>query len=152
MSLRHVVLLKFVPEATQDQKELVASELRKLPSVIPQIRSYEVCLLRTPGQPTLFFELFFFFFFFFCAHHTRYITMSDWTISATRALPSLQSLTTQRITRYSRLRLIFRTFCFNEWQPYLQIYADHEAHIEVITTYIKPIIAPGGRSSVQHRL
>ncbi len=38
--IRHVVLFRWKPEATDEQKKLVAAELGKLPSVIPSIRSY----------------------------------------------------------------------------------------------------------------
>ena len=40
--LRHVVLFTWMPEATQDQRQAVAAELRKLPSLIPELRGYEV--------------------------------------------------------------------------------------------------------------
>ncbi len=40
--LRHVVLFTWMPEATQDQRQAVAAELRKLPSLIPEIGGYEV--------------------------------------------------------------------------------------------------------------
>lgn len=40
--IRHVVLFRWVPEATQEQKERVASELRRLPSVVPSLRAYHV--------------------------------------------------------------------------------------------------------------
>lgn len=38
--LRHVVLLKFVDEATQEQRQAVLDGLATLPSAIPAIRSY----------------------------------------------------------------------------------------------------------------
>jgi len=38
--LRHVVLLKWTPDATEEQKQAVASELGKLPGVIDAIRVY----------------------------------------------------------------------------------------------------------------
>jgi len=38
--IRHVVLFRWKPEATEEQKRLVAAELGKLPSAIPSIRSY----------------------------------------------------------------------------------------------------------------
>ena len=38
--IRHVVLFRWKPEATDEQKKLVAAELGKLPSAIPSIRSY----------------------------------------------------------------------------------------------------------------
>jgi Stress responsive A/B Barrel Domain len=40
--LRHVVLLGWKPEASEEQKQRVAAELGKLPSLIPAIRSYHV--------------------------------------------------------------------------------------------------------------
>jgi hypothetical protein len=38
--LRHVVLLKFVDEATQEQRQAVLDGLATLPPAIPAIRSY----------------------------------------------------------------------------------------------------------------
>jgi len=38
--LRHVVLLSWTPDATEEQKQAVASELGKLPAVIDAIRVY----------------------------------------------------------------------------------------------------------------
>jgi hypothetical protein len=40
--LRHVVLLRWTPEATGEQKERVLAELRKLPALIPSIRALEL--------------------------------------------------------------------------------------------------------------
>ena len=40
--VRHVVMFRWVPEATQEQKERVASELRRLPSVVPSLRAYRL--------------------------------------------------------------------------------------------------------------
>ena len=40
--LRHVVLFTWTPEATQDQRQAVAAELRKLPRLIPELHGYEV--------------------------------------------------------------------------------------------------------------
>jgi len=40
--LRHVALFTWAPEATPEQKEAVAAELRKLPGLIPELRRYEV--------------------------------------------------------------------------------------------------------------
>jgi hypothetical protein len=40
--IRHVVLFRWVPGATQEQKERVASELRRLPSVVPSLRAYHL--------------------------------------------------------------------------------------------------------------
>jgi hypothetical protein len=39
--LRHVVLFAWTPEATSEQKERVAAELGRLPSVIPSIRAFQ---------------------------------------------------------------------------------------------------------------
>ncbi|MFT3851514.1 MAG: Dabb family protein [Ilumatobacteraceae bacterium] len=38
--LRHVVLLKFVPEATAEQRQAVVDGLATLPAQIPELRSY----------------------------------------------------------------------------------------------------------------
>ncbi len=40
--IRHVVLFTWTPEATQEQQQTVAAELRKLPGLIPEIRRYDV--------------------------------------------------------------------------------------------------------------
>lgn len=40
--IRHVVLLNWVPEATSEQKQRVADELRTLPSQISGLRAYHV--------------------------------------------------------------------------------------------------------------
>jgi Stress responsive A/B Barrel Domain len=40
--LRHVVLFTWTPEATQEQRQTVEAELRKLPGLIQEIREYEV--------------------------------------------------------------------------------------------------------------
>ena len=39
--LRHVVLLRWTPEATCEQKERVSAELRRLPALIPSIRALQ---------------------------------------------------------------------------------------------------------------
>jgi hypothetical protein len=39
--LRHVVLLGWKPGASEEQKQRVAEELGKLPSLIPAIRAYQ---------------------------------------------------------------------------------------------------------------
>ena len=39
--LRHVVLFRWTPEATGEQKRRVAAELGTLPGLIPQIRAYQ---------------------------------------------------------------------------------------------------------------
>src|SRR4051794_35828734 len=38
---RHVVLLRFVPEATAEQRQAVLDGLATLPAQIPELRSYE---------------------------------------------------------------------------------------------------------------
>jgi Stress responsive A/B Barrel Domain len=38
--IRHTVLFKWKPEATDDEKEQVATELAKLPSVVPSLRAF----------------------------------------------------------------------------------------------------------------
>ncbi|SEH02766.1 Stress responsive A/B Barrel Domain [Nonomuraea solani] len=40
--IRHIVLFTWTEEATDEQKAAVTAELRKLPGLIPQIRSYTV--------------------------------------------------------------------------------------------------------------
>lgn len=40
--LRHIVLLTWTAEATEEQKATVAAELAKLPGVIPELRRYEI--------------------------------------------------------------------------------------------------------------
>jgi Stress responsive A/B Barrel Domain len=37
---RHVVLFTWTPEATQEQQDALASELRKLPAAVDSIRAY----------------------------------------------------------------------------------------------------------------
>lgn len=39
---RHVVLLRFVPEATAEQKATIVNALRDLPAQIPELRSYRI--------------------------------------------------------------------------------------------------------------
>jgi Stress responsive A/B Barrel Domain len=39
--IRHVVLISWTPEATDEQKERLRAELRKLPALIPSIRALE---------------------------------------------------------------------------------------------------------------
>ena len=39
--IRHIVLLKFLPDATADQVDAVVRGLRALPAEIPEIRAYE---------------------------------------------------------------------------------------------------------------
>jgi hypothetical protein len=38
--IRHVAVFRWKPEATAEQKALVASELGRLPSIVPSIRSF----------------------------------------------------------------------------------------------------------------
>jgi len=40
--LRHVVLMKFVPEATAEQRRAVEDGLADLPAQIPELRSYVI--------------------------------------------------------------------------------------------------------------
>jgi hypothetical protein len=40
--IRHTVVFKWKPEATQEQKQQIATELGKLPSLVPSIRAF-VC-------------------------------------------------------------------------------------------------------------
>ncbi|NRQ34050.1 Dabb family protein [Nonomuraea sp. NN258] len=40
--IRHVVLFTWTEDATAEQKAAVATELRKLPAAIPQLRAYTV--------------------------------------------------------------------------------------------------------------
>jgi hypothetical protein len=42
--LRHVVLLRFKPETTDQQRQAMVDGLRSLPAQIPEIRGYEVDL------------------------------------------------------------------------------------------------------------
>jgi hypothetical protein len=39
--LRHVVLLRFSPESTDEQVEYLTAGLRQLPAAIPEIRTYQ---------------------------------------------------------------------------------------------------------------
>jgi hypothetical protein len=39
--IRHNVLFKWKPEATDDEKEQVATELAKLPAAVPSLRAFE---------------------------------------------------------------------------------------------------------------
>ena len=40
--IRHMVMFRWMPEATQDQKQRVAAELRRLPALLPVLRAYHV--------------------------------------------------------------------------------------------------------------
>ena len=37
--IRHVVLFRWTPDATQEQKQRVAAELRRLPALLPVLRA-----------------------------------------------------------------------------------------------------------------
>src|ERR1039458_8690698 len=40
--IRHVVMFRWTPEATEEQKQQVAAELRRLPALLPVLRAYRV--------------------------------------------------------------------------------------------------------------
>jgi Stress responsive A/B Barrel Domain len=40
--IRHVVMFRWTPEATDEQKQQVAAELRRLPGLLPVLRAYHV--------------------------------------------------------------------------------------------------------------
>jgi hypothetical protein len=40
--IRHTVVFRWKPEATEEQRQRVATELSRLPSLIPTLRSYEL--------------------------------------------------------------------------------------------------------------
>jgi hypothetical protein len=40
--IRHVVMFRWTPEATDEQKQRVAAELRRLPALLPVLRAYHV--------------------------------------------------------------------------------------------------------------
>ena len=40
--IRHVVVFRWTDEATQDQKERVATELSRLPAIVPTVRAYRI--------------------------------------------------------------------------------------------------------------
>jgi hypothetical protein len=40
--IRHVVLFRWTPDATPEQKQRVAAELRRLPALLPVLRGYDV--------------------------------------------------------------------------------------------------------------
>ena len=40
--IRHVVLFRWTPEATAEQKERVAAELSRLPALVPSLRDYRL--------------------------------------------------------------------------------------------------------------
>jgi Stress responsive A/B Barrel Domain len=37
-----MVMFRWIPEATREQKERVKDELKRLPALIPQVRSYDI--------------------------------------------------------------------------------------------------------------
>eukprot|EP00298_Acanthocystis_sp_HF-20_P023733 c33519_g1_i1.p1 GENE.c33519_g1_i1~~c33519_g1_i1.p1 ORF type:complete len:120 (+),score=42.61 c33519_g1_i1:43-360(+) len=95
---RHVVMLKFVDSATEEQINDVIVNLRTLPSRIPVIKSYTV--ERDAGLDP--------------SRNSHVVILAE----------------------------------FNSKDDYL-VYSTDSNHIDVIEKYIKPIIAQGGRSSVQ---
>ena len=40
--IRHVVLFRWTPEATAEQKRRVAEELSRLPALVPSLRDYRI--------------------------------------------------------------------------------------------------------------
>jgi hypothetical protein len=40
--IRHLVTFRWTDEATQDQKERVATELSRLPAIVPTVRAYRL--------------------------------------------------------------------------------------------------------------
>src|ERR1035437_5294088 len=40
--IRHVVMFRWTPEATEEQKQQVAAEPRRLPALLPVLRAYRV--------------------------------------------------------------------------------------------------------------
>jgi Stress responsive A/B Barrel Domain len=40
--IRHVVMFRWTPEATQEQKQRVAAELSRLPALLPALRAYHM--------------------------------------------------------------------------------------------------------------
>jgi hypothetical protein len=40
--IRHLVTFRWTDEATQDQKERVATELSRLPAIVPTVRAYRI--------------------------------------------------------------------------------------------------------------
>jgi hypothetical protein len=39
--IRHTVIFRWTPEATEEQRQRVSAELSRLPSLVPTLRSYE---------------------------------------------------------------------------------------------------------------
>jgi hypothetical protein len=40
--IRHVVMFRWAPEATQEQKQRVTTELARLPALVPSLRAYRL--------------------------------------------------------------------------------------------------------------
>jgi hypothetical protein len=40
--IRHVVMMRWIPEATEEQKGRVAAELSRLPALLPVLRAYRM--------------------------------------------------------------------------------------------------------------
>jgi hypothetical protein len=40
--IRHVVMMRWTPEATQEQKQRVTAELSRLPALLPVLRAYHM--------------------------------------------------------------------------------------------------------------
>jgi hypothetical protein len=40
--IRHMVMFRWIPEATREQKERAKEELGRLPSLVPQVRAYHL--------------------------------------------------------------------------------------------------------------
>ncbi len=40
--IRHMVLFRWIPEATQQQKQRVVTELGRLPALLPTLRAYRI--------------------------------------------------------------------------------------------------------------
>ena len=40
--IRHVVMFRWTPEATQEQKQRVTTELARLPALVPSLRAYRL--------------------------------------------------------------------------------------------------------------
>ena len=40
--IRHVVMFRWTPEATQEQKQRVTTELARLPALVPTLRAYHL--------------------------------------------------------------------------------------------------------------
>jgi hypothetical protein len=40
--IRHIVMFRWIPEATQEQKRRVTAELSRLPALLPVLRAYDM--------------------------------------------------------------------------------------------------------------